>query len=247
MERLAAFLERYKACPLTIVGPLERHRQQSLKLMVNESHRRRNVYRFEIDSAFVAALGGATLSLPLANHMVVSFHYQLLEHGTSRNSNPVIDPHLPALTALCCTASPWPVVKTWMKPTLVVLRVVGRGNPYSIRPPVEDWIDVLHSLTKLEVLILDHALARHTAGIGYMYRELERSFDLPHLQHLELRAGGNLSLNACAHLARYIHYPWQTHVEIELHLDEPTSPDLYATFFACLSFRLAPRGRAALH
>ncbi|GJE90056.1 hypothetical protein PsYK624_061790 [Phanerochaete sordida] len=247
LERLTTFLKRSKNSPITIACSGNRPKLDALDLLARETHRWKEVAGLKVDNMFVEALRGAPLSLPLAERVSISFRDEVLDLGLSRESNPVLDPDLPSLKLLVCTSFPWPVARTWIKPSLLGLKVFGKGNSAAPRPAVAEWVEVLRSLPQLELLILDHAIARSDmADDDYMVEDLESTVELPRLKFLELNAGDTRSLNACAWLARHIQSPWRTRVNIELACRTPLPPDVYLVFFMCLSYRMAHVVHSAL-
>ncbi|EKM54859.1 uncharacterized protein PHACADRAFT_210634 [Phanerochaete carnosa HHB-10118-sp] len=128
------------------------------------------------------------------------------------------DPYLPTLRGLSSNCSPWPVVKGWLKPTLVDLKI----RPYysSFAPPVTEWVEILRSLPSLKSLSLSRVLGPVEMDSDVYRREPDRLACLPCLQELRLDVTEVEELDACAYLVHHIEAPWQTKTTITSEVTE---------------------------
>ncbi|GJE90059.1 F-box protein [Phanerochaete sordida] len=245
LDRLDAFIERSQSCPIDVDLPLNMSwcYNTSFKRLLEQRHRWRIVKAFEIGPGLlfeVPELRVSKLALPLAIELDVHFG----DFGVSRDLDEITNPSLPALKRLTSNFVRWPVLKTWMVPTLVHLEISGYGHLHTTS--LSDWIDALRPLSSLQTLSLrntfDHlALDEDTANAPPSPEPIH----LPFLRTLRLVALPQTALSACISLAEHIVSPWYTEVKIEaqrpLEVDAPGYEVPFATMAARMGVSISSR------
>lgn len=237
LDRLDAFIERSQSCPIDVDLPFNMSwcYNTSFQRLQVQRHRWRVVKTLEIASGFFFELPDlqvSKLTLPLVETLDVHFG----DFGASQDLNGITNPSLPVLKRFTSNFVRWPVLKTWMVPTLVHLEISGHDHLHTTS--LADWIDALRPLSSLQSLSLSNTfdqmlLAEGIAGVS----SSQTPINLPFLRTLRLVAHTQSSLGPCASLLEHIVSPWSTEVKIEaqepLEVDEPG----YDAPFAMLAMR----------
>ena len=241
LARQRAFVSRSKSCPINVdFGGLSQWDPLTSGVILDACRRWQRVKGIRLDYRFLDTLQLAStvpFDLPLLRRVDVYFA-STLELRESLGT--LMSLGLPALTDLTTNCSPWPIVKSWIKPTLVSLTVNGTSDE-SEGPAATEWIDVLRSLRSLKVLSLTYALGTTELSREDCHHTPGRPVCLPFLETVELYVDRPDLLDGCAYLMHHIDSPWHTDVRIVLWLDDDDElltalPD-YKWFFSSLASR----------
>lgn len=237
LSRLDAFLERSQPCPIDVDLPYNTswYFEPGFNKVLEHCHRWRNVMNLEITADFILEqhqLEVRKLELPLAEALDVHFGTFL----SSRTLYEITNPSLPALQKLTSNLVHWPVLKTWLVPTLVHLEISGYFHLHTTS--LTDWIGALRPLSLLQTLVL-HNTFDHI-GLDEDNTPAFPSpihIHLPFLRKLRIIASTQSSLSACASLLEHIVSPWSTEVKLEAQKPFDVRASGYEVPFAMMAAR----------